>query len=332
MLETEENGPPYYRILSIDGGGIKGVFPAAFLAAMERTLSKPIGAYFDLIAGTSTGGIIALGLGLGFRASELLNFYETYGPQIFQGNRLRLLFRHIGFSKYDPEPLRHALESQFKDKLIGDSRTRLVIPSMNAGTGEVHIYKTSHHPKFEMDYWKTAVEAAMSTASAPSYFPTYHSSSNIPLIDGGMWANNPVGLAVVEAIGILGWPKDQLKVLSIGCTSEPFDIGARRKYGLGLLPWAFKVADAFMSGQTSGSLGTAYVLAGHKNVERINITVSKGRFGIDAHKEIKDLCGLGEGEARKAIPNLKPVFFHKAAEPFVPCRSKQDDSSSKRCL
>src|SRR5207302_2236498 len=71
------------RILSIDGGGLKGVLPAAFLAAVERDIDGKVADYFDLIAGTSTGAIIALALGLGISAAEVLRFYEEYGPSIF---------------------------------------------------------------------------------------------------------------------------------------------------------------------------------------------------------------------------------------------------------
>jgi patatin-like phospholipase/acyl hydrolase len=72
------------RILTIDGGGIKGVFPAAFLATLENELGAPIGDYFDLIAGTSTGGIIAMGLGLGLTARELHGLYRDAGRRIFK--------------------------------------------------------------------------------------------------------------------------------------------------------------------------------------------------------------------------------------------------------
>jgi predicted acylesterase/phospholipase RssA len=310
-----------YRILSIDGGGIKGVFPASLLAAVEKALAGPVGSYFDLIAGTSTGGIIALGLGLGFRAAELLEFYETLGPQVFGGNRAKLWLRHWGLSKYDSAPLRRALEGKFGTRRIGDSLTRLVIPSMNVETGKVYIYKTAHHPHLETDYRVPAVEAAMATASAPTYFPTHLSSSGVPLIDGGVWANNPVGMAVVEAVGVLGWPRDQLRVLSVGCTVTPFSVGARRKAALGKIPWAAKVADVFMAGQSSASLGTAYVLAGHENVMRINPTVPAGRFELDTHGEIRGLRGLGESEAREALPKLKATFFQQPAEAFAPCYS-----------
>src|SRR2546421_5134674 len=99
----------YRRILSIDGGGIKGVFPAAFLTDIEETLPEPLHSYFDLIVGTSTGGIIALSLGLGFKASKILAFYQKYGPQIFGGSRFVLALKQVLWRKYSHEHLSRAL-------------------------------------------------------------------------------------------------------------------------------------------------------------------------------------------------------------------------------
>src|SRR6516225_3615857 len=93
------------RVLCIDGGGIKGVFPASFLSTIEQTLGRPIADYFDLIVGTSTGGIIALGLGLGLSASELLRFYQERGPKIFYGNGNAGWIRRWFRAKYNPEAL-----------------------------------------------------------------------------------------------------------------------------------------------------------------------------------------------------------------------------------
>jgi uncharacterized protein len=87
------NDDKAYRILCIDGGGIAGTFPASFLASMEDNLDRPIGEYFDLIAGTSTGGIIALGLALGLSAVEITEFYEKKGPAIFGQDRGPILNR-----------------------------------------------------------------------------------------------------------------------------------------------------------------------------------------------------------------------------------------------
>jgi patatin-like phospholipase/acyl hydrolase len=160
------------RILSIDGGGIRGALPASFLATLEDSLGQPVADYFDLIVCTSTRGIIALGLGAGLTANEILSFYETHGPKIFAGNRLLRYLRQIGFSKYDPAPLRNALQVVFENKKLGDSTKRLVIPSLNLDSGEVHVWKTSHHLRLERDYKCTMVEVAMATAAAPTYFPT----------------------------------------------------------------------------------------------------------------------------------------------------------------
>ena len=237
---------------------------------------------------------------------------------MFGGNRLWRGIRRIGLSAYSSGPLRAALTAKFGDKRLGDSTKRLVIPSVNLETGEVYIYKTAHHPRFERDYREKAVDVALATAAAPTYFPTHRSAAGVPLVDGGMWANNPVGLAVVEAIGVLGWDRTDLKVLSLGCTAEPLDASLAVRRGLGLGYWAWKSVDVFMAAQSSASLGTAQILAGHENVIRICPIAGKGRFGLDKIREIPSLKGLGHSEARKALPHLRPVFFEAEAQPFNP--------------
>src|SRR5438128_1762959 len=173
-----------FRILSIDGGGIKGVFPASFLAEIENALAlESVGPYFDLIAGTSVGGIVALGLGLGLSANEILAFLIKLGPDIFPpGNRttLRLL---LGVDRYKPHALRQALTRVFGTKTLADSKVRLLIPSFDARKADIHIYKTAHSKRLMMDYKVEAVDVAMATAAAPTYFPSYDSVQHVTLID-----------------------------------------------------------------------------------------------------------------------------------------------------
>lgn len=303
------------RILSIDGGGINGVSTASFLATVEDSVQDNIANYFDLIVGTSTGGIIALGLGLGFSAKEILRFYEESGPRIFGGNRLLRWLRGLGISKYSGCRLRQAFEHCFGDKKLGDSAKRLVIPSMNLENGEVYIFKTAHHPRLERDYKVKVVDVALATASAPTYFPTHRSSAGMPLIDGGVWANNPVGMSVVEAITVLEWPRDSLKVLSLGGT-EPLNVNWGRRFSLGRIYWGFKIANVFMHPQSHSSLGMAKLLAGHDNVIRITSPMPPKRFGLDNTKEIRSLKGLGHSEAKEALPKLREIFLGNPAEPF----------------
>ncbi|RUP06109.1 MAG: patatin [Mycobacterium sp.] len=308
------------RILSIDGGGVKGVFPAAFLADVEEKLDRPIVDHFDLIVGTSTGGIIALGLGMGLSAKEILSFYQQRGPEIFRGNRAIGLLRWLGAAKYDPAPLKAALVEVFGDRRLGDSKTRLVIPSLDLETGQVHVKKTAHHPRFERDYTERVVDVALATAAAPTYFPTHRSEAGIPLIDGGMWANNPMGTAAVEALGVLDWAKGDVCLLGVGCTESPLSIAAHRRSRLGLNYWATRLVDVIMAGQSSASLGTAQLLLGHENVYRVSPVVGSDRFKLDRAKDIESLRALGAAEARTQLPLIREKFFSGPAEPFEPYR------------
>lgn len=328
---------PRRRILSIDGGGIKGVFPAAFLAGLERQAGgQPLGSYFDLIAGTSTGGIIAIGLALGLPASEILKLYEEHGPAIFgrregwiadRAESIKRLLRHVVSNKHSPEPLRAALESVFADRRIGHAGTRLLIPAWNPDDRTVYIYKTAHHPRLKTDYLESAVDAAMATSAAPTYFPQHRTVHSVGLSDGGTWANNPIGLAVVEAVTLLDWPRESIHVLSVGCTEETYTVSGRA----GIATLGTKVISVLMDGQSHGAMGIAKLLTGHQHERealfRVNVSVPRGTFPLDDPTSIPRLKGLGCSRARQEYPSLEPVFFDSPAEPFVPIYQLGKESS-----
>jgi len=209
-----------FQILSLDGGGIKGIFSAAVLAAIEEDLNTSVADHFDLIAGTSTGGIIALGLGLGLSARELVDFYLDEGPKIFRNwlglGRLRRWTR----SKFRSGALEAALRKRFKEKLLGDSSRRLVIPAYNLGENDVYIFRTAHHSRLARDYKVPAWQVAMATSAAPTYFPCVRSVDSLRLVDGGVWANNPTLVAVIEAHATLGVPLEHIRVFSLGTSDE----------------------------------------------------------------------------------------------------------------
>ena len=315
------------RILSIDGGGILGTFPAAFLASLEESIGQPVGDYFDLIVGTSTGGIIALGLGMGMSAKEVLHIYEKNGAEIFGQssnaainfflNRVRIL-RWIHRQKYDTDKLRNTLISNFGRKKLGESKYRLVIPAWNPTSGRVYIYKTPHHPRLKTDYKSSAVDAALATSAAPTYFKQHLTKEGIGLIDGGIWANNPIAVAVVEAIGLLDWSASDLYVLSLGCLNQAYSVP--KAGGLGTL--ATKLVSLFMSGQSHGAMGMAKLLTGHEYdreaIFRVNHTIPTGKYSMDSVDALKDLKGLGSTYAREEMPRLQPVFFDTPATPFQP--------------
>lgn len=171
-----------FRILSIDGGGIRGIIPAKILALLEEELNKcgmstRICDYFDMICGTSTGGIIAIGLGLGMSANDILKMYIENGEAIFPHKSFINKFYRIlrGKSIYNRDVLKNLVTDVYEKAAgarparIGHSLTRLCIPVYDAHKGIMHVLKTSHHPELIVDYQMPAVDVAMSTAAAPVF-------------------------------------------------------------------------------------------------------------------------------------------------------------------
>ena len=228
-----------FKILSIDGGGIRGIIPAKILALLENELERRkmpshIHDYFDMICGTSTGGIIAIGLGLGMPASDILKLYLENAETIFPHNSLKSKVCNVlrGKSFYERDGLKELIKEAydkaagFRPARLGHSHTRLCIPVYDAHKGAMHVFKTSHHPELIREYQMPAVDVALSTAAAPVYFDSYDfeycptnggqkmSYSNI--IDGGIMANNPTLIGYTEAVQSLKVPVDDLAILSLG--------------------------------------------------------------------------------------------------------------------
>ena len=310
-----------FRILSLDGGGIKGTFTAAVLVELERMTGKRVADYFDLITGTSTGGIIAIALGMGVSAAEILDFYEQRGPEIFPLlGWHRGAIRNVGWwvrrPKFSVAPLRRALESVLGNRRLGDSRHRLVIPSYNAVNGTVTTFKTAHHQRFKQDYRDPAVHAALATSAAPTYFPSFCPSSGLAFVDGGVWANTPVMVGVVEALGWLEQDLAGIEVLSIGTTDEPYLVADRQRRG-GIAAWNKDLLAIPFQAQAAGGLAQARVLLRDRLV-RVNALTRPGRFTLDDATKITELKGLGISEARHMENRISTRFLDTPAEPFSP--------------
>ena len=296
-----------FRILSLDGGGIKGLFPATVLAELERRYlgGESIAGYFDLVARTSTGGIIALGLGAGLTASEMADLYLRRGPDVFplspsttwgriqswwRGKRNYVLYN------YEQEPLEALLTDALGDKLLGESKVRLCIPAFEGKHGEVLVFKTPHHRDYKFDRLEPMVKAALATAAAPTYFrPLEH--NGYTLVDGGVWANNPVMLAVIEALICFDLDRDQIDVLSLGCGDDPYVVSPLQSTLGGKLIW-YDVIFAAMRLQSLSATNQARLLLGPPAVRRIDPPVNPNPIMLDDFRRSRDELVPA---ARKAI-------------------------------
>lgn len=311
----EVGGAPPFRILSLDGGGLKGLFSAAVLAELGRDLGVTVADCFDLVVGTSTGGLIALGLGAGRSPDELVEFYVRRGPEIFPAKRSRMLAQ-AGRSKHGPEPLRRALDDVLGGRLLGDSLKRLVIPAYSLDENDVYVFKTPHHERLRRDGRETMVDVAMATTAAPTFLPASR-LRNHRLVDGGVWANNPALVGVAEAVSMLGVPLDRIQVLSLG-TTDPCEANSLRLDRGGMLQWALSAPRLLLRAQSLGHLHAVEHLLGPANVVRVDATVPDGLFGLDRVDE-RAIRGLAEGVSRRWSPAVAPLVREPAA-PYAPHR------------
>lgn len=193
---------PQIRVLSIDGGGIRGIIPALVLAELERRSGRRVFELFDLIAGTSTGGIIACALCVPdpLPASELVSLYEDEGPDIFDRSIWQRIQSADGLldEKYDATALDRALERFLSDKRLAETVPDLLVPAYDTATPAPHFYKTREaREDRERDLPLSLV--ARATSAAPTYFePLQHGERS--LIDGGVFALNPAMCAYAEVL------------------------------------------------------------------------------------------------------------------------------------
>lgn len=286
---------PFY-ILSIDGGGICGILPASILAELENRFldGRSIVDSFDMIAGTSTGGIIALGLGAGKTAAEIRDIYVKNGGKIFpRGNllvRCVRFLRHWVRYKYDSEALHEELLQVFGSKRFGESKVALCIPSFEGRFGEPWLYKTPHHPDYKNDQYETMVRVAMATAAAPTYFQAFQNSGYV-MVDGGIWANNPVMNALVDALACYDIDRRQVRILSLGCGETTFKVKPVQRNG-GFFQWR-KIIKAAMRAQSKNALGQAFLLVGKDQVLRLDAPETLQAIDLDDHLR-----------ASKELPNM----------------------------
>ena len=294
-LDWQSDQP--FRILSMDGGGIRGIFPAAVLADLEHWYldGESVVEYFDLITGTSTGGIIALGLAAGMKASELSCLYADRGREVFppQGRMLRKLLQWLK-TGYNRDPLNRILEEALGEMKLRDSLVRLCIPSLDWRYGDVYVFKTPHHPDFKKDGDEPMTKVAAATSAAPTYFRPVQ--DGYIFADGGVWANNPIMIGLTEALSSFRTERSNIAILSIGCGENPYTIGRLQRWLGGKLTWS-SILFAAMHFQSMNAIGQAGLLIGRDRIIRLDPT----RGGTIELDDWKRAAAVLPGEARDAV-------------------------------
>lgn len=282
----------HFKILSLDGGGIRGIFGACLLNKMQQKYGadEHLSRYFDLIAGTSTGGIMAIGLGLQISTEKIEMLYMLDGQRIFPPfwTRFKItrFLKSMFMSLHNHEELELALKRNFKDNLLGQSKSRLVIPSFLGPNAEVAVFKTDHHPDIKNDWKSEAWKIARSTSAAPTFLKAMESDDGVLnksdrtyFLDGGVWANNPIMCAIVDAMSSYDIELGQIRVLSIGTGNPPPSVSKRGLRG-GLITWK-KIINTAMFLTTDNALSQAGLLIGPENILRLEPNKTNSSIALD---------------------------------------------------
>jgi uncharacterized protein len=245
------------NVLSVDGGGIRGVIPAMVLAELEERTGRHTADLFDLIAGTSTGGIIACALtvpGPGgvprWTANDLVDLYLTEGPRIFHHSIGRQLSSGLGLldEKYDARPLEQALDTFLGDAMISDALTDILVTAYDLEHRKPFFFKTDRAKVVAQHDWPMKA-AARATAAAPTYFEPEKLTADgetFALCDGGVFAANPAMCAYAEARR--RHPRAEIRLVSLGTGQLTWPLHYEDVRGWGLIEWARPLIDVVFDG------------------------------------------------------------------------------------
>jgi len=338
------------QILSINGGGVRGLYSIAILAQIEQCLADQqkdenlnIGKYFDMISGTSIGGILAIGLASGINARSLYktlldNAANIFPPPMLSGTPilgaifsiLRVIKLILLGSRYNQKALKATLISVLGDKRIRDLDRRVIVPVINITNGQPSLIKTPHNEIFKRDGEYKVVDVCLGTSAAPTYFPP-HKVNNHYWVDGGLIANNPTLISCHEAKYFLDWDLDNLYILSIGTLNSEFALNHKKinswtskfKGFLNIWQGGLNIIELTLSANQIMQNKMASHIIGERLVEVDEIIGKQQSDEIAIDIATKDalemMAGRAEHKAHSVFANSKvKAFFKNYADEFQP--------------
>ena len=298
-----------YRILSLSGGGIRGLMTAVWLNRLEKKLGSPLYQHFDLVAGTSTGAILACAVAAGKSTEEMIRVYRDRGREIFPAqpqqffNRLSRLFNQgADAPRYDGKGLEQVLRDEFKDDRFSELKIPTLITSYDLLNRAALVLKTAKAEHQSLPIW----QVAKASASAPVYFPAQLltlEGTTIPAIDGGVVANNPAACAIAEAVRFNSAPSasgqiplSQFVVASFGTgdVARPITISQSQEWGA--LAWVMPLIDVLFDGSADSVDYIARQLLEDSNYFRFQTPVPKENGAIDdaSPKNLTELTQIAD--------------------------------------
>lgn len=312
-----------FKILSLDGGGIRGIYTAHLLKRIQEELKINLREYFDLIGGTSTGAILAASIAIDYPIEEVIKLYKTKGKYIFNNKTKKIpllkLLSGLICSKYGNNNLDEELFNIFKDitfeRLYNEKKVNLLLFSTDIINGIPFVFKTPYNKKFVRDRKILLKDAILASTAAPYYFKPYEleiNGSKYLLADGGLWCNNPSICLIAEAKKYFNKSLDEIKVLSIGTIDSKnyfsFENKLLRKLG-GLIFWNKKIVDIPLSLQSHNSFQCVDFLMDEDLYLRINTTTEK-TMDLDKTNDeyINTLITLADKDFTYNIDKIRKFF------------------------
>jgi patatin-like phospholipase/acyl hydrolase len=298
---------PIFRVLCLDGGGMRGVFGAAFIAAIEEVLGDPLASYLDLIVGTSTGGLIALGLASGRSGQEMLDLYRNHGREIFSGSWPG---RKLLMPKYSRKGLDRLLRHEFGDLRMRDLNVATCVSAYEAVSGQTRVFKTAHADDL---YWggdQLVWKVAAATSAAPTYFAPVQFTEEDAHVDGGVWANNPSMVAITEAVRRFSHQLGEIRLLSVGTAAPRATVKSyRTARWMGLPRWARPGLALLQGGPALGNHFQALHLLGADHYLRVDDTAQgSAPVALDSVAACQPLAALGHRVALDRWPSVRGLL------------------------
>ena len=299
-----------FNILAIDGGGIRGLIPAVVLAELERRADATVASLFDLLAGTSTGGILAAGLTVPdasgrprYRAEELVEIYSRHGPRIFRRSLAQRLRSAWGLleEKYDDAVLEDVLRHYLGDARVSAAVAPLLITAYELETRSPYFVK-SWRAAAERERDILMREAARATAAAPSYFEPAlvrppAGGVALSLVDGAVFATNPAMCAYAEAARLA--PGEAVRLVSLGTGRLIRPIRHHHAVGWGSVEWLRPVIGVVFDGVAETVDYQLSRLLGDEDYHRFQVTLTRASDDLD-DASARNLALLAE-QARELV-------------------------------